>query len=162
MYFVTVHIWWFVFLTSTSVELLHVGSAKALFRVSGCLFVACLQLKTFVFDERNFNSCPDDPQALKHTQNQQDHQRSSMFYSWWLHSVLQSPFPSILRNRFTPSRCLFIVIYKLGRYNFVKLLRSYVRLISCLRDLEIDVNMKHIWIFSCWKIICLCTFKSNK
>ncbi len=49
----------------------------------------------------------------------------AMFYSWWLHSVLQSPFPPISRNRFAFPKCLFIVI-------FVKQLHSCVRLISCL------------------------------
>lgn len=37
---------------------------------------------------------------------------------------------------------------QLDHSNFVKQLRSYLRLKRCLHDLEIDVNLKHIWIFS--------------
>lgn len=66
------------------------------FRVSGCLFVACLQLEMFVFVQ-NYNSCPDDPQTLSHTQNQQD--RHVLFMMITLSAAIPLPahFPQSFR-----------------------------------------------------------------
>ncbi len=70
--------------------------------------------------------------------------KMAMFYSWWLHSVLQSPFLPIFRNRFAFPKCLFIVIYKLGHFCQTA---TFMCSVNKLSDLEIDVRLKHIWIF---------------